>query len=318
MLINVPEARDLNEMALRVYFESWARAVSLLSDFAEVYNMPFNEVDGAHVFQDEWHEYVLFARSETGAICATIQNSAELRLKSIICDTSPYLLLLNNNVHLKHSCVDIDFSDQRTLDATDLPRAVRSLTRFDLPDNYIQKYGDMRRLRNQVTHLGSYKRDVTPRRLIEVLSQQYVALWPDGRWLFRRVQYDGNSARNFFHDERYSSIQSNVMAELPRTMELLERDAFSKCFGVEKEKIKGFCPNCMSARASKWDADGHATAYRTWANTVFCAMCERTFDEKPTGETCGNCGADTLIEFLGCTYKERVCFDCGSGQRTYT
>ncbi len=305
----------MDEMALRLYFGSWARAVSLLSDFADVYDMHFDEVDGAHQLQDEWHEYVRFSRSEIGAICATIQNSAELRLKSIICETSPYLLLLNNsNFPLKNSCVDIDFSEQRTLDATDLPRAVRSLTTFNLPDNYIQEYGKMRRLRNQVTHLGSYKSDVTPRRLIEVLGQQYVALWPDGHWLFRRVQYDGNSAQNFFHDERYSSVQSNVMAELPYTMQLMETAAFSKCFGVEKDKIKRFCPNCMSCRASKVDAHGHATAYLACMNSLFCAMCERTFDVKSTAKSCRNCGAGTVAEIIGTGYKAVTCVECGDSR----
>ncbi|MEQ8393606.1 hypothetical protein [Thalassobaculum sp.] len=203
---------------------------------------------------------------------------------------------------------DIDFSELRTLDAVDLPSAVRALTQFALPEAYIAHYSNMRRLRNQITHLGSHKAALTPRQLIEILSQQYISLWPDGRWLCRRVRFDGNSARRFFHDQRYSSVESNVMLELPYTIDLLKSTAFKKILGVSKAKLKGYCPVCLYNRATKWDVDGHATAYRTSANTAVCAMCEEKLVVKMVGKGCENCGAKTRAEFDS---HDPICFLCG-------
>lgn len=314
MLVNVPNTDDLNGIALRLYFDAWDHVVTLFSDFMEVCEISIEELDGEHDFEEEWGEYILQAQSEMGAICATIQQSAELRLKAIICGVSPYLLLLNGAVPLKAVQADIDFSEQRTLDAVDLPNAVRSFTEFNLPDIYIEQYSNLRRLRNQFTHLGSHVGGLTPRRLIELLSQQYVSLWPDGRWLFRRVVYDGNSARRFFHDERWSSVQSNVMAEMPYTLKLLSNETFKKCVGIKKGKLKGFCPACMYCRATKWDADGHATAYQTSASTASCAMCERGLEISMSENICENCDSMSAVEILDDNQSYGViCFDCGHG-----
>jgi hypothetical protein len=312
VLTNVPTVEDLDEMALRLYFDAWERSLTLLSDFAEVFAIGDAEPDDQNTYKAEWGEYVAHAQSEMGAICATIQQSAELRLKAIVCGTSPFLLLLNSAVSFKaNQQHDLDFSELRTLDAVDLPNAVHTLTQFNLPDSYIEQYGNMRRLRNQVTHLGSHRGDLTPRRLIEILSQQYVSLWPGGRWLYRRVRFDGNSARNFFHDQRYSSVESNVMAELPYTIKLLGNSEFKKAFGIAKGKLKGFCPFCMDSRATKWDADGHATVYQTGSNTATCAMCERDLTLQITDEDCDRCGSKTYIE--GDNSCSSLCLFCGHG-----
>lgn len=45
MLINVPKAGDMEEMALRLYFDAWERTVSLVSDFAGVYDLKLEEID---------------------------------------------------------------------------------------------------------------------------------------------------------------------------------------------------------------------------------------------------------------------------------
>lgn len=309
MLTNVPSAESLNEIALRLHFNAWKRCVRLQSDFCEVYEIEGSPSAEGHAYTEEWGEYIGLAQSELGAICTTIQQSAELRLKAIICGTSPYLILLNNNVQFNKK--DIDFSELRTLDAVDLPNAVRTLTEFSLPASYLVEYGKMRRLRNQVTHLGSHGRTMMPSEIIEILCRQYIALWPDGRWLNRRLLFDGNSARNFFHDNRYSCSESDIMAELPFTIELMDNATFKKSLGVSKGKLKGFCPRCMSARATKWDADGHATAHQTGKLTALCAMCEHDISLSIEPTSCDQCGAKTFAHIAD--EFDLICFRCGNG-----
>lgn len=307
MLINVPSADGLNEIALRLHFDGWKRCLSLLSDFLEVYEIQGIPSEKDPFFLTEWEEYIDAAQSELAAICMTIQQSAELRLKSILCDVSPFLLLLNGS--MKFGKDDIDFTQLRTLDAVDLPGAVRSLTKFHVPPSYLEEYGRMRSLRNQVVHLGAHPSKMTPTDIAKVLCKQYTALWPDGRWLHRRVKFDGNSARNFFHDNRYSSSESDVMAELPLTIDLMDGATFKRSFGVSKNKLTGFCPRCMAARASKWDAEGHATAYRTGKAAAFCAMCEQNLVLSVEVDTDQHCCEGALASIPD--GEGPICFHCG-------
>jgi len=310
LLINVPSTDNLDEMALRFYFDAWERIIRLLSDFTENYQIDVAEVESEHIHKEEWDEYIEQAQSEMGAIFALIQQSAELRLKAIICKTSPFLLLNGLSYKTSEQC-DIDFTEQRTLDAVDLPSAVRTLTDFELPDKYLGQYASMRRLRNQYMHLGSHKGSLTHHQIVKILSEQYLSLWPGGRWLYRRVRFDGNSARRYFHDERYSSVQSNVMLELPCIIGVMDNAVFKKAIGCSKSKLNGYCPICMSALASKWDTDGHATAYRTGSDTAKCAMCETELTLKTSKQECF-CEGKLFVGHDPELY-DPICFSCGLG-----
>ena len=310
MLVNVPDAEELNGIALRLYFDAWGRTVSLMSDFGMVFETVFDGNGKPQIYVDEWNDYLIQAQPEMGAICATIQHSAELRLKSIICQVSPYLLLLDGNFSFRaNSQNDIDFADQRTLDAVDLPRAVRTLTAFDIPDSYVESYGKLRQRRNRVTHLGTHEGGLTPNELVRIMGEQYVSLWPDGRWLVRRVQFDGNSATRFFHDGRYSSAHSTVMEELPYTMVLLDNGTFKKAFGISKGKLKGFCPGCVFNLASKVDFGREPTAYRTGKSSGKCAMCDRLLLIHKEDDECPSCQSHERVEGEG--FQGSVCFSCG-------
>ena len=274
MLQNVPTAESLEEIALRLLFDAWTDTLRLIDDFSEAYLVEDHLPEESKEYAEEWDEYIESAQAEMGVICTNIQQSAELKLKSIICSISPYLLLLNGSASLRGRDRDQDFSDLRTLDAVDLPNAVLKLTPFNLPGSYIQRYAKLRRLRNQVTHLGSHTERLSPKLLINNITQQYKALWPDGRWLHRRTVFDGNSARNFFHDDKYSSVQSLVMSEISTTKALMDSETFKKTFGIKKSALKKYCPICMEKRARNWEDQEHPTAYQDSSSSVFCLMCE--------------------------------------------
>lgn len=314
MFVNVPDAEQLENTALRLYFDAWERTVTLYEDFCGVYAVSIEEVAGKHNFSEEWDEYVAGAQAEMGAICAIIQQSAEIRLKSIICSVSPYLLLLNSEVPMKAGGVDLDFTSLRTLDAVDLPKAVRTMTGFDLTDSYIEKYGELRKRRNQVAHLGAHQGGLSPPALIETLAQQFLALWPDGRWLRRRTEFDGTSARRFFHDDRYSSVETIIMAELPSTLALLNNETFKKAFGVAKGKLSGFCPDCVYAVARKSGIDAESTAYQTGEFTAHCAMCEVDMQLSSEAEGCERCDSVLVATVATDDPKANVaCYGCGDG-----
>ena len=308
MLVNIPTAIELNEIALRLYFDAWDRTATIASNFKLVFDDSDWPWKTNSQWADEWNEYLNQAQSELGAIAATAQQSAEVRLKSIICETDPYILLLKSDLKIRETGGDLDFADQRTLDAVDLPAAVRTLTPFPLPQSYIQQYQELRRLRNKVMHTGMHQDRLEPQKLILMLSKQYVALWPDGRWLSRRVDFDGNSATAFFHDERWSSVQSEIMEELPITIALFDNELFRKCVGTSKSSLKGYCPCCKSRMASKLGADTEPTVSRKSDDSAKCYMCEVDLGLTKSETGC-NCGSHLVATASSC--DDPCCFDCG-------
>ena len=308
MLVNVPTAIDLDEIALRLYFDSWSRTVQIIWNFRSVYEFDGWPWESDSQLAEEWNEYLNQAQSELGAIAATAQQSAEVRLKSIICETSPYILLLKSDLKLKETGGDLNFADQRTLDAVDLPAAVLTLTSFPLPESYIKSYQELRRLRNKVMHIGKHNDYLEPRKFIRLLSEQYAALWPDGRWLYRRVTFDGNSATAFFEDGRWFSTHSNIMDELPTTIALFDNKLFRKCIGTSKSSLKGHCPICKGYTATKSGSETEPTVLRTGDQTAKCYMCEADLGVEESEADC-DCKSRLLASAPSADYP--CCFNCG-------
>lgn len=307
MITNIPTPNALNEVSLRLYFDAWSSIVVIISNFECEYESNFYPWSKDSEWTDEWKHYIEQAQPELGTILAIAQQSAEIRLKSIICETSPFLLLLKSGLNLKENGTDLNFADLKTLDAAELPAAVNTLTPFKLNNDYIETYQKLRRLRNKVIHVGGADERLKPTEIIELLTKQYASLWPDGRWLYRRVQFDGNSSTRFFHDGRYSSPVSIVMSELPTTIELFEDRYFKNCFGYAKSKITGHCPNCKAELASKLGYHSEPTVVQTAEFSAKCLMCENVLQINKRSETC-TCQSESSAVFN----KDSCCYDCGN------
>jgi hypothetical protein len=102
------------------------------------------------------------------------------------------------------------------------------------------------------------------------------------------------------------------MGELPFTIALIDNNTFKKSFGVSKGKLRGFCPACMYARATKWDETGYATAYRTGEHTAHCLMCEQDLSLFVDSNVCERCGKKTFVSGSDPEYGA-ICFADGQG-----
>jgi hypothetical protein len=155
MIVNLPSCEGLNTTALTLYFRAWHSIVLMLHEFDQHY--PSSEPFNLRV-EDEWREdrnaYLEECQEDLQAALAVIQQSNELALKSRIADVGPYLLLVNSDLSFSNSPKEIDFGILRTIDAVDLPRAVNTLCPTPLSAAYVEKYTELRILRNQYTHLG--------------------------------------------------------------------------------------------------------------------------------------------------------------------
>jgi hypothetical protein len=111
VIINIPSPEDLNDVALRLYFSAWSDLINMLAVFDQHF-----EVLPEEELTDERRDYLELCQPELQSIVTVIQQSNELRLKALICEISPLLLLLRNDQKLNKIHKDTEFSEFKTLD----------------------------------------------------------------------------------------------------------------------------------------------------------------------------------------------------------
>jgi len=206
MIENVPTSDDLNRAALRLYFTAWTSLITIATDFDQVY--PDDED-----WTEEKAEYLRGCQSDMQSCCTLIQQSNELALKARVAEVSPYLLLFRNDRKLSIKPEKLDFSDLRTLDATDLLGAVNSFCTSPLSDVFITDYNDVRKLRNKIVHLGSVDREFDPDAMLKIMVRQFIELWPGRGWLAERYKFAQGSRYAAFHDGKYSSAEGEPVPQ---------------------------------------------------------------------------------------------------------
>ncbi|UGY02478.1 hypothetical protein [Bradyrhizobium quebecense] len=315
MIVNVPTPQALNDVALRLYFSAWSSLIYIRAHFDQTFPPGEDPRPEKGDWAEEWSEYIQGYQPEFQAVCSVIQQSNELALKAKICAVSPYLLLLNSNPKFSAVPGDIDFSELRTIDASDLPASVNSLCKKALSDDYVRTYNEIRSLRNKIAHLGHAGSNFEPDKLLEILVDQYIELWSDRAWLTDRVNFASRTGLAFFQDGKYTSAAAEVMYELPLILAAVKKSAFKKLFGIEKTTRRYLCHACVadaSVRYHEVDPVRCRTAYLKDKSTLHCLMCSA--DYPVVREACGTdkCKGNVISrsEHADCA----VCHTCGSEQ----
>jgi hypothetical protein len=303
MIINVPTSEDLNRAALRLYFTAWASLMEIAADF----ELEYPEDSGE--WSQEKTEYLDCCQSDLQSCCTLMQQSNELALKARIAEVSPFLLLFRNDRKLRVKPEDVDFSDLRTLDAYDLPRAVNSFCAHPLNETFIADYEFVRGLRNKIIHLGSVDQQFEPDALLKLMIRQFIELWPGRGWLAERLKYARSSRSAFFDDGKWRSAEGDVLSELEKTFTRFTKSEFKRLIGFEKSERRYLCPSCVydsHIRNTGIDLSECRSAFLIIdAGVVRCAMCEQ--DYQVTREIC------EIYECNGDVISKGMCLTCGEG-----
>ena len=180
MLSNVPDPEELEATALRLYFEAWRQIMRIASDSLD--NPQFVVVvenDKLVAAEDEngeielasskadLEEFVRLAQPDLQLCYALVQQCQELALKAIICAEGPFLLLLGSDVRAWGA--NKDFTDLRTIDASDLVKVVNGIRPHPLSDRFVTTFNDLRKRRNKIAHLGAFKERIDPLTIVNIL-----------------------------------------------------------------------------------------------------------------------------------------------------
>jgi hypothetical protein len=310
VIINIPSAESLNEIALRLHFSAWSSLVDIRFDFDRAFE-PSSDPFGSE-WSDEWEAYLVACQSELQSICTLIQQSNELALRAKICSVSPFLLLVGSDRKFSSTPKDVDFSEFRTVDAVELPGAVNTLCSDQLSDKFIQSYNEIRSLRNKIAHLGYLSRQFSPEELLHILVAQYIELWNGRKWLNDRVRFAAQTRLAFFHDESHSSVENEVMYELPYDLRIFNNSEFKQLFEHAKQSKRYLCHYCIASATTQYTTledlcECETSFLEKKSKTLHCMMCGRDF--RVSQKLCEECGGNVIGD-NGDEYVGR-CHCCG-------
>lgn len=281
MIVNLPTQESLNNLALRTYFRAWNDLLEVWCHFAWHQDGDNELLAAIKDRPEEWEEYLVRTQPDLQAICSSLHQSMELALKARVCAVSPYLLLLNAEMKFSFSAKQIDFSDLRTIDAVDLPRAVNTLTDCPLSDQFIGLHTNLRSLRNKVMHLGEASVALNAESVLRDAVSLYIYLWPQRKWLFDKYRYATQSRLAYFYDGKYTSTHADILSLWPVEISLFTKGEFIKLFGFEKSIRRYLCHCCVyegNTRFADLDISNCGTALLDDSdNVVTCILCCQKF-----------------------------------------
>ena len=308
MISNVPNSIDLDIVARRLYFSAWTQLEDIESAYPS-YLESMALVSSAEIEQGR-KEYFEAAQPEFQSIWVLVQQSNEFAMKARICGVSPYLLLLRNDIRNIGKPSQIDFSDFRTIDAVDLPAAIKIFCSKPLSDSYREKYEHLRVLRNKLAHLGFVKSKFEPKTIFDILITQYKEFWLDVPWLKARTDFENGRRESLFHNYKHTSPMMNVMLDVPDHFSHFAAAEFKELFGVSKTKLKFACPHCYDNADTRYAGliwKKSLTAFKLPdGQHLKCLMCDQTLEVEKF--KCNGCKDGTSSNYS--KYWNRCCH-CG-------
>lgn len=293
MIVNIPSSETYNGHALRQYYLCWFSILKIIYNFDEVYK-PDAETyvydPDADTFDrkpidwsNERREYIAACQPDIQAIYSSLQNACELKLKSIVCEISPFLLIKEQDKKFKQEARDYDFSEFLTVDAVQLPSFVNSICAKPIAPRYVDLYDRIRTIRNKVIHQGEFDEVLSPETAVTDILDVYIGIWRDNQWLHNMLRSSDQSAQSFFHDGRYSSAEFDILAQMEDVEKYAIDGRFTKLFGFRRNKRRYVCHHCRYNATLKFGApdDGgrriETAVLNDAGKQLHCTLCRKDF-----------------------------------------
>ncbi|HEH9404173.1 TPA: hypothetical protein SIA26_001646 [Aeromonas bestiarum] len=259
MITGTPTKDDFYSMASHMVNEAW----EIICKLGYPYNKyrienSLRKTNGLK--QIDLSSYWSYANPKLMSAFSLLQQSVEFRLKGIICDVSPYLLIANS-VTSPPKKVDgnINYSDFYTLDAKDLLKVIDTFTDVNLNDEFVTTFNHMRSLRNSFMHSVSHNDHITFESIIDLICYMHKTLNPnDHGWFKYRYDYlvmhssngidsSGNSIERLRYRPAVEDVEMfNVHVEFKTVIDLFNSTLTRKHFNYIKNNNKKRSYECVS------------------------------------------------------------------------
>lgn len=275
MIIDVPSHEDFEESGVDLLNLAWDMVMSLAL-----------ELDNAHHFDPEIEDVEFWeaAQKPISTSLALVQQGTELLLKGRIAEVSPFLLIAGSPNEWHKSCDknDTPFADFRTIDAQDLIRTHNTVASKRLPEDFVQKYENLRRLRNTIMHTVDKR---IKKEFVEVfltILEVFDNLVEPQGWFAARSIYLEKHPSTISYSGDYADFR--LVREAMELVKILKPSETTKYFGYSKRKRSYICLNCLSY-CSDTDTVPHTAQLKPntpESETVHCFVCltERAITRK--------------------------------------
>lgn len=311
MITDIPTKNDFYTMADHIVNEAWEKVANLAYEFRE-FELWNNFYKESEYFSEpdvrNLDHYWFFARPKLITAFNLILQSIEFRLKGLIVEISPYLLITNatRNPPKPDSNGNISFSEFHTLDSQDLIKVHNTFASKALPDQFTTWFNSIRTLRNRFMHSIDKKTDIMPNLIFTSIIEAHNYLNPESaHWIWHRYKYRAAHASGGINveneeDEEFSGIVWSMLQthyEFTAAISACPKESVRKLFGYTKSDAKDnnskesfYCKKCVSVMEKSWNFDSkhldyalETVQYHRGKKMYICSFCLDEQKTKPRG-----------------------------------
>ena len=300
MITNISTADDYFSTGKELLNFSWEISVELLKnlDLANHYD---------DIPEEMIEQYWKSAKRHLTTALSTTQQGVEFLLKGKIVQISPFLIIANlpQNWPSPYEETPIDFSAFRTIDAQDLIRVHDIFSDNQLPEDFRNRFHDLRNKRNRIIHSVHKDMNIHITEVIETILFMFKSLVSEEPWTSLRL--------NFLMNAPYSGLESedssvNIVSwELSLVIKLLSPSQVKKFFNINKKQRKYICPQCFKKATKDIDYEfklAELNPKEPGSNVLFCPICNKHFTIIRKLCRVNKCKGDVFSE-------DGICLTCG-------
>lgn len=183
---------------------------------------------------------------------ATVQQSAEIYLKARLYELNPDLIFIN--------------SGDKTVDSSKLIKLCNQHCEKNIDPNFARKYEEMRRLRNDFTHLLSYYDDKLIEKILDYILHINEVFGTGANFIYRMVNDNSNTDMSILLIASHYGYVDRYNHYLIHTFNYLKRSKVKKYFGIDIKRKMICCDECNNC------ADDYETS-QVINGEVRCLIC---------------------------------------------
>jgi len=311
MILDIPNKNDFYTMADHLVNEAWEKVADLAYNFMETEILNGIYKESEYLLESDIQNldnYWAFSRPKLITAYSLIIQSIEFRLKGLIVEISPYLLITNATRNPPKADNDghISFSEFHTLDSQDLIKVHNTFAEKALPAQFTTWFNKMRILRNRFMHSIDKKTDIMPQLIFSSVIEAHNYLNTEAaHWIWHRYEYRAAHASGGINvgAEETEEFSGKVWAMLQTHYEFTaaifscSKDITKELFGYtkfddnrSKQKKSFYCKKCVSVMEKQFNFDSahldyslETVQYSRKEKMYICAFCLHKQKTKPLG-----------------------------------
>jgi hypothetical protein len=299
MIIDIPTKEDFYSSADDMVNEAWEKISNLAHEYYELDSKNQFYLSSEY-FTDEdvygldqyWHH----ARPKLISALTLVLQSVEFKLKGLIADISPYLLITGSTKNIPKADENgiRSFTQFHSIDAQDLIKVYEVFGDKQISPKFKKWYEDIRILRNKFMHTVDKSSDINPEIIFKGIVYAHNELNQGGsNWIWHRYRYKASHSGggvDFNKDEISGDIfeMLQVHYELTGAIYSCSREVANEIFNYDKSVDSDYCKKCVSVMAEFEYFDSKhidyclGTVQRNKRSGMYqCIFCRNEYEKLP-------------------------------------